>query len=206
MRTMSHIDTLVDEYVLELLPADARRGVEGHVASCGRCRELLQAERRRSAELGRALGETLAAPAGRLEAMGPAVAAAAGVGPARSALRPAFGGWLRWRVAFAAFALGFLLLATLLHNYWGLQGWLTETYTPTATAQTASPTVSPTPTRLRPSFTAESVALVTGGGDGSAAPESESGALASTVTPEPLASSDLPVPRPNPSAPAADGR
>jgi anti-sigma-K factor RskA len=200
MRTMSHIDSLVDEYVLELLPADARRGVEGHVASCGRCRGLLLAERRCAAEFARALGQTLAAPAGRLEAMWPAVAAASGVGPPRSALRPAFGGWLRWRVAFAALALGFLLLATLLHNYWGLQGWLTETHTPTATAQTASPTVSLTPTWSRPSFTAESVAFVAGGRD------SDPDALASTVTPEPLASSDLPVPRPNPSAPAADGR
>jgi hypothetical protein len=206
MRTMSHIDSLVDEYVLELLPADARRGVEGHVASCVRCRGVLLAERRRSTELVRALGETLSPPAGRLEAMWPAVAAAAGVGSPRSALRPAFGGWLRWRVAFAAFALGFLLLATLLHNYWGLQGWLTDTYTPTATAQTASPTVSPTPTWLRPSFAVESVAFVTSGWDGNAIRESDSDTLEFTVTPEPLASSDLPVPRPNPSAPAADGR
>jgi anti-sigma factor RsiW len=203
---MSHIDLLVDDYTLELLPADRRRSVERHAASCGRCRGLLLAERRRAGQLALTLGQTLSAPAGRLEALWPAIATAARVGPSRPALRPASGWWLRWRVAFAVFAVGFALLGSLFRVYSGLPGWLTATHTPTATAQTASPTASPTPTWFRPSFTAESVAYTASGEGGYAGCEGGPDALASTATPEPLASSDLPVPQPNPSAPAADGR
>lgn len=206
MRTMSHIDLLVDDYLLELLPADARRNVERHVAGCRRCSGLVLAERKRSSDLDRALGKALAAPPGRLEAMWPTVAAAARVGLPRREPQPAAGWWPRWRIAFAAFSVGFILLGVLLSSYSGLQGWLTETYTPTATAQTASPTASATPTWSRPSYTVESVALAASGGRGDAPGEADADALASTETPEPLASSELPVPRPNPSAPAADGR
>ncbi len=206
MRTMSHIDSLVDDYTLEVLPADMRRGVETHAASCGRCRALLVAERRRAGHLALALGETLSAPAGRLEAMWPAIAAAAGVGPHHRALQPATRWWLRWPVAFAAFAVGFALLGSLLSGYWGLPGWLTTTHTPTATAQTASPTASATPTWSRPSFTVESVAYAAGGEGASAGTAGDPDALALTATPEPHGSSALPEPQPNPSAPAADGR
>ncbi len=203
MRMTSHIDALVDDYTLELLPAEARRSVERHVAGCERCRELLVAERRRTAELAVALGQALAPPADRLRVMWPAVEAAARGERSRPALPPASSWWLRWRVAFAAFAIGFILLSTLLSSHWGLQRWLTETHTPTATAQTASPTASLTPTWSRPSFTVESVALVGGAGDQSAGRWTDSDVTASTATPEPLTGRELPVPQPNPSAPAA---
>jgi hypothetical protein len=202
---IAHIDALVDDYTLELLPVEVRRSVERHVAGCERCRELLVAEGQRTAELVVALDRVLAPRAGRLQAMWPAVAAAARVGPSHAASRPAAGWWLRWRVAFAAFAIGVFLLGGLLSSQLGLPRWLMETNTPTATAQTASPTASTTPTWSRPSYTVESVAFV-GSSEGPSAGREFEWEATATATPEPVTSNELPVPQPNPSAPAADGR
>ncbi len=42
---MEHITHLLSDYVLDLLPAEARGQVERHAAACSRCRQQLQRER-----------------------------------------------------------------------------------------------------------------------------------------------------------------
>lgn len=42
---MEHINHLISDYVLDLLPARERVNVEQHAAACPHCRQLLQAER-----------------------------------------------------------------------------------------------------------------------------------------------------------------
>ena len=51
----SHIDALVDDYVLDLLSEEKRRSVELHASLCPRCMHLLTVERARMARVQSAL-------------------------------------------------------------------------------------------------------------------------------------------------------
>lgn len=205
MTPASHIDALIDDYVLRLLPARVRRDVEAHAGRCDRCRDLLMAERNRTGALARALEETLAPAPGRLEAMWPAVARRSGF-RRQPAARSQTGSWLRWRAALVLFAVSLLLLGGLLSHTWGIDGWLNVPKSPSATAQTASPTASATPTWIRPSHTADAIACAYTAQGASPWPESGPIAMALTVTPEPPIGHDVPVPEPNPSAPIEAAR
>jgi hypothetical protein len=139
---MAHVDSLVTDYVLDLLSDDQRRAVERHAASCPSCMELLAAARSREARLASAFRRTMAPPAGRLEALWPRVSLALeGV-----ANRPA--GWIpvaltsQWRMALAALGVALVILIGAVGTTRGLDSWLLSTYTPTLAA---TPTASLTP-------------------------------------------------------------
>jgi anti-sigma factor RsiW len=139
---MTHVDSLVTDYVLDLLPDDQRRAVERHAAGCPRCLELLAAARRREARLAGAFRGTMAPPAGRLEALWPQVSLALDGGANRSA------GWLplgwtdQWRVALVALGVALVIVLGAFGTTHGLDSWLLSTYTPTLAA---TPTASLTP-------------------------------------------------------------
>jgi len=179
----AHVDSLIDDYVLGLLPAGERRAVEQHAAHCPRCAKLLAQERRQEARLAAAIRGATTAPAGRMEALWPNVAAA--VLP-----RPRFNWWPRWRTALATLATALVILVGAMGTINRFDGWMMATYTPTTASGSASPTASSTPTVL---LTQDSVAC-------RPAPP------AVCRTPEPLATSYSPQPQPNPSAPPLAGR
>lgn len=185
----AHIDALVDDYVLDLLPAEERRRVELHAALCPRCRQLLAAERTRTARVESALRSSAAPLAGRLEALWPEVRTAV-VRRERWPVWVQQGWWLQWQAAFATFALLLVLAAVLMGTAVQLDGWLVGTYTPPVVSETASPTASMTPTWAQPAFP---------GGAQSANPARQG-------TPAPVLVSYSPQPQPMPPAPSLDGR
>ena len=193
---MAHIESMIDDYLLNLLTAKERSFVEQHAAACPRCRNLLAEERRRTTGLIASLHETFAPPAGRLELLWPGVAAAAGLvgSEPRPQRRPAWR--LQWRPAVAAMALALAILVGLLGTGRRFDSWLIRTDTPATASQTASPTASLTPTWTRPSISQGSIALV----------HLDRTNYDATGTPEPLPSADAPEPQPNPSAPTASGQ
>jgi hypothetical protein len=139
---MAHIDSLVTDYVLDLLPDDQRRAVDRHAAGCPRCMEVLAAARRREAHLASAFRRTMAPPTGRVEALWPQVSLALEGGTHRQA------GWLpvgwtdQWRMALAALGVALVILIGAFGSSHGLDSWLLSTYTPTLAA---TPTASLTP-------------------------------------------------------------
>lgn len=195
-RKMAHIESMIDDYLLNLLPAEERSFVEGHAAVCPRCRKLLTAERRRTTSLIASLQETFAPPAGLLELLWPGVAAAAGLvgSEPRPRRRPAWR--LQWRTAVATIALALAILVVLLGTARRFDSWLIKTDTPATASQTASPTASLTPTWTRPSLSQGSIALV----------HLDQSGYDATGTPEPLPHANAPEPQPNPPAPPVSGR
>ena len=194
---MSHVDSLIDDYVLDLVSAEERRAVDQHTADCACCMKLLAQERARTGRLISDLRDASSPPAGRLEALWPSVAVAAGIALRQRKARPRASWWVQWRAAFATFAVAFLLLAGLFGVFERFDGWWMGTFTPTATSQSASPTASLTPTWAQSSHSQDSVALLGGG-------------IALTTvtptvygTPSPMLGEYSPQPQPNPSAPPA---
>jgi hypothetical protein len=181
---MAHVDALVTDYVLDLLPDDERRAVERHAAGCPGCMELLVAARRREAQLASAFRRTMAPPAGRMEALWPQVSLAL----EGASHRPA--GWLsaswtdQWRMALAALGVALVILIGAFGTTHGIDSWLLNTYTPTLAA---TPTASLTPALSHTpiSWTETSAGMPR--------------ALSPTPAPVPEASSPSPVPLPAPS-------
>lgn len=192
---MPHIDSLIDDYVLDLLSAKEQRAVEQHAAACPHCLMLLVEERARTAQLTASLRDASSAPTGRLDAMWPGMAAAVGLHERRPVTQPPVNWWYRWRTTLATFAVALMILASLLGTVRRFDNWLMGTYTPTMASQTASPTASHTPTWTQ-------------------AADKDSVAYAGSIvgrpplrgTPEASPVSNSPQPQPNPSAPAAAGR
>jgi hypothetical protein len=187
MMMVAHIDRLVDDYVLDLLSMAERRVVARHAARCPRCMELLSGERRRLRLWAATFRSATAAPAGRLEALWPAVAAAVAQSP-RSTW------WVRRRAAFATLAVAFLVLAGFVRTAEHIDGWLLNTYTPTA-VRSASPTASTTPTRSTPLHAANPLTM-----------DTVAYHSAGWGTPEPVLVRLEPQPKPNPPAPTTPGR
>jgi hypothetical protein len=139
---MAHVDSLVADYVLGLLPDSERRAVERHAAGCPGCMQLLAAARRREARLTSAFRKAMAPPAGRVEALWPQVSLAL----EGAANRPA--GWLpvawtdQWRMVLAALGVALVILIGAFTTTQGIDSWLLSTYTPTLAA---TPTASLTP-------------------------------------------------------------
>ena len=192
---MPHIDSLIDDYVLNLLPAKERRAVEQHAAACPHCLMLLVDERARTAQLAASLRKSNSAPTGRLDALWPGVAAAVGLHERRSVTRAQVHWWFRWRTTLATIAVALVILASLLGTARRFDNWLMGTYTPTMASQTALPTASHTPTWTRVADQ-DSVAYA--------------GAIVGRPplrgTPEATWAGYSPQPQPNPSAPAAAGQ
>ncbi len=146
-----HVDSMVDDYVLDLLQASERQRLEHHARDCARCRALLAAESDRTRRVA-AEWRSLSAPMpDRLEALWPRVAVAAGLEGARASA----GSWSQWRAAFATFAVALALLAGIVGTVRRFDGWIMGTLTPTAAATHTSftPTVSATPTIPEPGET-----------------------------------------------------
>ena len=178
-----HIDSLVDDYVLDLLAADRQREVEQHAQRCSRCGEMLRAEQARTARLTSTLRQATAAPADRLATLWPDVALAAGVGASRRPWSQA----RQWRMALVSMAAALFFLSGL----WGVMGHLDEWLgggLPTADVATMFPYESGTPTHT---FTPTSYVSA---GYTPVAP--------AAGTPAPVI--DEPQPQPNPMAPSSN--
>ncbi len=184
----AHIDALLDDYCLGLLPPGRRRLVEQHVATCPRCTELLARERESHARTRDAFRSAASAPAGRLEALWPSVAAAAGVAGWR---RPRVAWFPQWRTWLVTAAVALLVLTGTVGTVRRFDGWLLATFTPSPTAS-LTPTIAHaaphTPQRLETSSVAYRPV-------GWGTPEPTLPAIIDAV----------PEPRPNPLAPANNG-
>jgi anti-sigma factor RsiW len=139
---MTHVDPLVTDYVLDLLPGDERRVVERHAIGCPRCMELLATAARREAHLASMFRQCMAPPRGRLEVLWPQVALVLGGHVSHRAGQPASEWRASWRMALAVLGVGLVVLAGFFGAGRGLDGWLVSTYTPTLEA---TPTASLTP-------------------------------------------------------------
>jgi anti-sigma factor RsiW len=188
---MAHVDSLITDYVLDLLPAEERRAVEWHAADCPSCMRLLVAARRREARLASAFRDTMAPPSGRIEALWPQVSLAlGGTARARSGWLPT--GWRdQWRLALVVLGLVLMGLAGTFGGRHAFDGWLLSTYTPTLAA---TPTAS-----LTPALSHTPVHWTVTASENSAA-------TAATPAPVLAAGSPAPVPPPAPSTlTATDG-
>jgi anti-sigma-K factor RskA len=140
---MTHVDSLVTDYVLGLLSRDERRAVERHVADCPECMDLLAAALRREARLSSMFRKSMVPASGRLEVLWPQVALAL------EGHRSHRAGWFAsgwrdgWRMALAVLGVALVVLAGAFGTVRGLDGWLLSTHTPTLAA--ATPTASLTP-------------------------------------------------------------
>ncbi len=141
-----HIDASIDDYVLDLLPSQERRALEQHAAGCTRCMKLLVDERTREAQLRAAFRRSAAAPAGRLEAMWPGVAAAVSDQMSLPWSWPRLTWWSQWRTVLATAAVALAVLVGLVGGVQRLDNWFLGTNTPTVAVRTAVPTASMTPT------------------------------------------------------------
>lgn len=139
---MTHVDSLVTDYVLDLLSGDERRAVECHVADCPGCMDLLASALRREARLSSMFRKSMAPASGRLEALWPQVALALEGHPSQRAGWFASGWPDGWRVALAVLGVALVVLAGAFATARGLDGWFPSTYTPTLAA---TPTASLTP-------------------------------------------------------------
>lgn len=195
---MTHIESMIDDYVLNLLRPQERSYVEQHAAGCPRCMRLLAEERGRTRGLVTALRAISTPPPARLELLWPGVAAAAGLGgkAAVTGQRPV---WRQgWRTAVAGIALVCALLLGILGGAGRLDGWLFYSDTPATASHTASPTASQTPTWTRSYGEQDSIAMAHPGLSGEESP--------ATGTPAPSPVPQGPCPQPNPSAPPVAGR
>jgi hypothetical protein len=191
---MSHIDSMIDDYVLNLLSPGERVRVEHHIATCPQCLGALKAERRRTSRLITTLKETSLPPAGKLEHLWPAVASAVELGTnrmitPRSAKRP-----LHWRQVAAGLALTVLFTVGVLGMAQRFDSWIFIIDVPATASHTASPTATQTPTFTRPSGYPDSVALVHQGTGVDVEPSA-------TGTPQSLTELDAPEPIFKPPAP-----
>lgn len=151
---MEHIDGLIDDFVLDLLPESKRQLVDSHIRNCSRCHTMVVAERRRTKELVEDLRLVSSAPAGRIKALYPLVAARARRNDLSSTR-----GWPQLRAAMTTLALALFILLGVLGTMNRQDGWLLYTYTPTKNTGTSLPTALTTATGSHtpslPSMTAE---------------------------------------------------
>ncbi len=192
---MPHIESMIDDYVLNLLSPGERSRVERHVASCPKCFGTLNTERKRISGLVATLKETSSPPAQRLERLWPAVASAAGlrknlvIAPQRVRRQ------IHWRQAATGLALVVLIFMGLLGMAEQFDGWIFHIDAPATASHTVSPTVTLTPTWTRASSSPDSFALVH--------QDMTNDRPAPTGTPETLAELHAPEPLDNPPAPPA---
>lgn len=145
MLTHQHASRLLSDYVLDLLPQEARQAVELHVAACPDCRAALLRER----QLGQLIRQTVA------QATRPGPTQLHRLMPARPRTTQPLStaiGWLRapaGRVIFAALAL-MLLLTLGSYRHWPgpnqPAGWSqpVDWHNPSQTALAATTTRQPT--------------------------------------------------------------
>jgi len=128
---MEHINHLISDYVLDLLPARERANVEQHAAACPHCRQLLQAER----HLVHLTRETL------VLATTPAPARLAALMPQPNTRQRSRYNTFAWQRSLAIAGVFLLLLATSLHPVFG-PGWAAQ---PSPTHISATATATPIP-------------------------------------------------------------
>ena len=177
-----HVDSLIDDYVLGLSSQEESHLIEEHIATCARCFDALTAERERTKVLISSLREATLPPSGRIAAIWPQVAIAAGITlPGRRIL--AFN---QCRTAVTTLVIAAFVVIGAMGTMRKFDGWMFSTYTPTLALQMGVPTASDTPSASHTPVM----------------PATQTIALRQAVwgTPEP--GNTEPQPRPNPSAPA----
>jgi anti-sigma-K factor RskA len=194
---MPHIESMIDDYVLNLLPPRERAHLEHHVASCSHCLGALNAERGRTSELITTLKEISAPTDQRLERIWLELADTSDLFRKSATSRQRATWDLQWRRAFAGVALAILLLIGTLGSLQRFEAWIFRTDIPATASLTASPTATLTPTWTKLSSSPESFAL--------AHPMGMEEKPVATGTPETHVEVYTPEPLFNPQAPSASG-
>jgi len=134
---------IVIDYVLGLLPAEAEREVEKHLATCERCRDAVGRERVVAAEVRQTIAAATRPDAGRLQQLMPAA-------PGRRRHFPLLKQMI-WRPAVALALLLVLFLGVLQSDlFLGQPGSDAILSSPSATTLVATATTSPTATQAGP--------------------------------------------------------
>jgi anti-sigma factor RsiW len=128
---MEHINHLISDYVLDLLPARDKVTVEQHAAACPHCRQLLQAER----HLAHLTRETV------MMATTPAPARLAALMPPPRIRHHARYTTFAWQRSLAIAGVFLFLLVTSLHPVFN-PGWAAQ---PSPTHISATATATPIP-------------------------------------------------------------